>query len=52
MDGDTIKVNLNGKQETIRLLLVDTPETVHQNKPIQPFGPEASQFAKPDGSEV
>ncbi|NBI28171.1 hypothetical protein ERL59_04270 [Chengkuizengella sp. YPA3-1-1] len=55
VDGDTIKVNLNGKQETIRLLLVDTPETVHPNKPIQPFGPEASQFANdtlPVGKKV
>ncbi|NDI33587.1 thermonuclease family protein [Chengkuizengella sediminis] len=46
VDGDTIKVQFEGKEETIRLLLVDTPETVHPNKPIQPFGPEASKFAK------
>ncbi|NDI37226.1 thermonuclease family protein [Chengkuizengella sediminis] len=55
VDGDTIKVKLEGKEETIRLLLVDTPETVHPNKPIQPFGPEASQFAKdtfPKGKKV
>ncbi|MFS1511774.1 thermonuclease family protein [Chengkuizengella sp. SCS-71B] len=55
VDGDTIKVNLNGKKETIRLLLVDTPETVHPSKAVQAFGPEASNFAKdmlPVGSEV
>nr|WP_245947189.1 thermonuclease family protein [Bacillus taeanensis] len=46
VDGDTIKVQLNGKEETIRMLLIDTPETVHPNKPVQPFGPEASQFVK------
>ncbi|TMN21574.1 hypothetical protein FH966_01375 [Lentibacillus cibarius] len=46
VDGDTIKINLNGKQETVRLLLVDTPETKHPSKPVQPFGPEASDFAK------
>lgn len=45
-DGDTMKVKVNGKEETIRLLLVDTPETKHPNKPVQPFGPEASAFAK------
>ena len=38
MDGDTLKVNFNGKEETIRLLLVDNPDTVHPTKPVQPFG--------------
>lgn len=45
----------NGNEETVRLLLVDTPETVHPSKPVQPFGPEASKFTKelmPAGSEV
>lgn len=54
-DGDTMKVELNGKKETVRLLLVDTPETKHPSKPVQPFGPEASAFAKKmlkEGKEV
>ena len=46
VDGDTVKVNIDGKEETVRLLLVDTPETKDPNEPVQPFGPEASQFAK------
>ncbi|MBO9131137.1 thermonuclease family protein [Bacillus sp. 165] len=46
VDGDTMHINLNGKEETIRLLLVDTPETKHPSKPVQPFGPEASNLAK------
>ncbi|WP_051254556.1 thermonuclease family protein [Halobacillus kuroshimensis] len=46
VDGDTIRVEWNGAEETVRLLLVDTPETVHPDKPVQPFGQEASQFAK------
>ncbi|UOQ43708.1 thermonuclease family protein [Halobacillus salinarum] len=46
VDGDTIDISLNGKEETVRMLLVDTPETVHPNKPVQKFGPEASAFAK------
>ncbi|HLQ70198.1 MAG TPA: thermonuclease family protein [Bacillota bacterium] len=46
VDGDTIEVNYNGSTEDVRLLLVDTPETVHPSKPVQPFGPEASKFAK------
>lgn len=54
-DGDTMKINLNGKTETVRLLLVDTPEVKHPSKPVQPFGPEASAFAKKmlkEGKEV
>ncbi|WP_343032855.1 stalk domain-containing protein [Cytobacillus depressus] len=55
VDGDTVKVSLNGKEETIRLLLIDTPETVHPTKPVEPFGKEASDFAKqlmPPGKAV
>ncbi len=47
VDGDTMKVELeNGREETLRLLLVDTPESVHPNKPVQPFAIEASDYAK------
>lgn len=47
VDGDTVKIKMpNGNEETVRLLLVDTPETVHPSKPVQPFGPEASKFTK------
>jgi len=46
VDGDTLDVKMNGKVERIRLLLVDTPETVHPDKDVQLFGPEASAFAK------
>ncbi|KWW11644.1 hypothetical protein AS888_01330 [Peribacillus simplex] len=56
VDGDTVKIKLeNGNEETVRLLLIDTPETVHPSKPVQPFGPEASKFTKelmPAGSTV
>lgn len=45
-DGDTVKIHLDGKEESVRLLLVDTPETVHPTIPEQPFGEEASNFAK------
>ncbi|WP_230499341.1 thermonuclease family protein [Sutcliffiella rhizosphaerae] len=45
IDGDTVKVMVNGEEENIRFLLVDTPETNHprMNGP-QPFGPEAKDF--------
>ena len=46
IDGDTIKIDFKGKSETVRLIGVDTPETVHPNKPVEPFGPEASSFLK------
>lgn len=42
VDGDTIKINLAGKTETVRLLGIDTPETVDPRKPVQCYGKEAS----------
>ncbi len=38
VDGDTFKMN----SETVRLLAIDTPETVKPNTPVQAFGKEAS----------
>lgn len=54
VDGDTIVANVNGKDEKVRLILVDTPETKHPSKPVQPFGPEASDFTTEqlEGKEV
>lgn len=46
IDGDTIIVSINGKQERVRLIGVDTPETVHPNKLVEYFGKEASEFTK------
>jgi micrococcal nuclease len=46
IDGDTIRVGRGWRNTTIQLLGVDTPETVHPNKPIEFFGPEASEFTK------
>lgn len=46
VDGDTIKVKLNNKTETIRLIGIDTPEVVDPRKPVQCFGKEASSKAK------
>ncbi len=43
VDGDTLKLD-NG--ERVRLIGVDTPETVHPGKPVQYFGKEASAFTK------
>lgn len=47
IDGDTILViNSEGEEERVRLLLIDTPESVHSEEPVQPYGKEASDFAK------
>ena len=46
VDGDTIKVRLQGREYTLRLIGMDTPETVDPRKSVQCYGPEASNFAK------
>ena len=46
IDGDTISVNIDGKIETIRLIGIDSPESVDPRKPVQCFGKEASNKAK------
>jgi endonuclease YncB( thermonuclease family) len=45
-DGDTIIVDMNGTEETLRFIGVDTPETHDPRKPVQCYGPEASAFTK------
>ena len=45
VDGDTLEVALaGGATETVRLIGVDTPETVKPDTPVQCFGPRASRF--------
>jgi micrococcal nuclease len=45
IDGDTVVVQYrNGTRDTVRLLGVDTPETHHPRKPVQCYGPEASDY--------
>ncbi len=46
VDGDTIVVMENGKEEKVRLIGVDTPETVDSRRKVQCFGKEASQKTK------
>lgn len=46
VDGDTVVVDIDGHSETLRLIGIDTPETVKPNSPIDCFGPEASAFTK------
>lgn len=44
VDGDTIDVLIDGVEYRVRYILVDTPETKHPTKGVEPFGPEASDF--------
>lgn len=46
VDGDTIKASINGMEQTLRLIGMDTPEVVDPRKPVQCFGKEASDKAK------
>lgn len=55
VDGDTIDLRFAAGVERVRLLGIDTPETVKPNTPVQCFGPEASTRTKallPPGTKV
>ena len=41
IDGDTLEVDWAGRRERVRLLGVDTPETVDPDRPVGCYGPEA-----------
>lgn len=45
VDGDTVKVVTSEGVVGIRLIGIDTPETVHPTKPVECYGPEASAEA-------
>ena len=46
VDGDTIEINYNSTTEKVRMIGIDTPETVKPNTEVQPYGKEASAFTK------
>lgn len=55
IDGDTVVIRINGVDERVRLIGVDTPETKDPRKPVQCFGEEASAFTKsllPEGTPL
>jgi micrococcal nuclease len=45
-DGDTISVEMDGQEEEVRFIGVDTPETQDPRKAVQCFGHAASAFTK------
>jgi len=44
IDGDTIVILVDNKEVKVRLIGVDTPETVHPQKQVEFYGKEASGF--------
>ncbi|WP_316959792.1 thermonuclease family protein [Staphylococcus sp. IVB6181] len=46
VDGDTVRLMYQGKESVFRLLLIDTPETKHPKKGVEPYGKEASAYTK------
>ena len=43
VDGDTVVVELEGQEEPVRFIGIDTPESVAQDRPVECFGPEAKE---------
>jgi micrococcal nuclease len=55
VDGDTIVANLGGREERVRYIGIDTPESVKPNAKVDCFGPEASKENErllPSGSPI
>jgi micrococcal nuclease len=55
IDGDTVDVVIDGHDERVRLIGVDTPESVHPNVAPECFGAEASAYLRellPEGTAV
>ncbi len=55
VDGDTIRVDVDGREQPVRLLGIDTPETHRPGVPIECGGPQASAYMEkllPPGTNV
>lgn len=46
VDGDTIVADIDGNRERVRLIGIDTPESVKPNSPVECYGKEASAHTK------
>jgi micrococcal nuclease len=46
IDGDTVVLMVEGREVTVRLIGLDTPETVHPQKPVEVYGKQASRFTR------
>jgi micrococcal nuclease len=55
VDGDTLVVHVGGTDESVRLIGIDTPETVAPDRPVECYGAEASEHLAaltPAGTEL
>ncbi len=55
VDGDTIVADISGQDERVRLIGIDTPESVIPDTPPECFGPEASDHLEtliPPGTDI
>jgi micrococcal nuclease len=55
VDGDTLVVRVGGADEPVRLIGIDTPETVAPGRPVECYGAEASDHLAaltPAGTDV
>ena len=55
VDGDTLVARIGDRSETVRLIGIDTPESVAPTRPVQCFGKEATQYLGallPEGSDI
>lgn len=46
VDGDTVRVRVRGREEPVRLIGVDTPESVKPGSPVECFGKAAAAFTR------
>ncbi len=46
VDGDTVVATVNGVEEKVRIIGINTPEAVDPRRPVECFGKEASAHAK------
>ena len=44
VDGDTFKIILNGEKKSVRMIAIDTPESVHPTKEVEFYGKESSEY--------
>jgi micrococcal nuclease len=55
VDGDTLRARFNGREERLRLIGVDTPESVKPRTPVECFAKEAAAHVKelvPPGTAI